>query len=408
MRGFRRLWLARVVSDAGDWLLMIALPVHVFALTGSTLATSAVFLAELLPALLLGSVAGVLVDRWDRRRTLVAVTCAQAVLLLPLLALDRPGRLWIAVLVAVGQSFLARLAGPAGFALLPTLVAAADLPRTNALLGLANALARLGGAPLGGLLYAAGGLPMVVGIDAVTFAAAAALAAAIRVPAAHRRQASEPAARPGLRASWVEGLQVVRGSRPVGTILAATALAQLAQGLFLVLIVVFVERSLHGGGTQIGLLRGVQAVGAVAGGVLLGALARRLRPTALFGYSLVALGVLSAVQWNLPAATTWITWYAVLFALSGLPAVALSAAVLTITQAEVPGSHLGRVAGLLDSTSAACNGLGVLLAGVLGGVLPPTGLLDAQAALMLAGGVLSLTLLGTAIHPDQPAPVRRL
>jgi hypothetical protein len=82
-------------------------------------------------------------------RTLTAggpTRIARAALLLPLLAPDRPGRLWTAVLVAVGQSFLARLAGPAGFALLPTLVAAADLPRTNALLGLANALVRLGGA----------------------------------------------------------------------------------------------------------------------------------------------------------------------------------------------------------------------------------------------------------------------
>jgi MFS family permease len=192
MRDFRLLWLARAVTAAGDWLLMIALPVHVLALTGSTLATSAVFLAELLPALLLGSVAGVLVDRWDRRRTLIAVNCAHAALLLPLLLLDRPGRLWLALAVAVLQSFLARLAGPAAFALLPTLVRAADLPRTNALLGLADAMARLGGAPLGGLVYAAGGLSGVVLIDASSFLAAAALAAAIRVGTAAGPATADP------------------------------------------------------------------------------------------------------------------------------------------------------------------------------------------------------------------------
>jgi MFS family permease len=215
---------------------------------------------------------------------------------------------------------------------------------------------------------------------------------------------AEAVPRTGLRAAWVDGLRLVRGNRPVGAILAATALGQLAQGLFLVLFVVFVERSLHGGGTEIGLLRGLQAVGAAAGGALLGVAARRLRPTALFGYSLVVLGLLSALQWNLPAASTWVVWYALLFALSGLPAVALSAAVLTIAQTEVPGSHLGRVAGLFESTSAACTGLGVLLAGLLGGVLPLTGLLDAQAALLLAGGVLGLALLGTGLRPA-PSPM---
>jgi Na+/melibiose symporter-like transporter len=420
MRDFRLLWLARAVTAAGDWLLMIALPVHVLALTGSTLATSAVFLAELLPALLLGSVAGVLVDRWDRRRTLIAVNCAHAALLLPLLLLDRPGRLWLALAVAVLQSFLARLAGPAAFALLPTLVRTADLPRTNALLGLADAMARLGGAPLGGLVYAAGGLSGVVLIDASSFLAAAALAAAIRVGTAAGPATADPVhaaadapveesplaeavPRTGLRAAWVDGLRLVRGNRPVGAVLAGNAIGQLAQGLFLVLFVVFVERSLHGGGTEIGLLRGLQAIGAAGGGALLGVAARRVRPSAQFGYGLVVIGLLSALQWNLPAASTWLGWYALTFALSGLPAVALSAGAMTIAQTEVPASHLGRVAGLFESTSAASMGLGVLLAGLLGDVLPLTGLLDAQAALLFAAGALSLALLGTGLSP-RPAP----
>ncbi len=83
---FARLWLGGLVSDLGDWMLLIGLPVFVFQLTGSALTTATVFVVETVPALLAGQVAGVLVDRVDRRRILIAGTLLQAILLLPLLA----------------------------------------------------------------------------------------------------------------------------------------------------------------------------------------------------------------------------------------------------------------------------------------------------------------------------------
>ena len=92
-RDFRRLWLAGLISDSGDWLLLVSLPILVFELTGSTLQTSVAFLVELAPAVLLGPFAGYLADRLDRRRLLVTVTVVQAVALLPLLAVHDRGDL---------------------------------------------------------------------------------------------------------------------------------------------------------------------------------------------------------------------------------------------------------------------------------------------------------------------------
>ena len=79
-RGFAFLWLAGLLSFAGDWVLRIALPIQVYALTGSTLATGGVVAANVGASLLVGAVAGVYVDRWDRRRTLVTGNLALAVL----------------------------------------------------------------------------------------------------------------------------------------------------------------------------------------------------------------------------------------------------------------------------------------------------------------------------------------
>ena len=76
-RGFALLWAGGLVSDLGDWTLLIGLPVFVFQLTGSALTTSTIFVAELIPALVVGQVGGVLVDRWDRRRILVGASVLQ-------------------------------------------------------------------------------------------------------------------------------------------------------------------------------------------------------------------------------------------------------------------------------------------------------------------------------------------
>ncbi len=85
-RDFSLLWFGGVLSVIGDLFLFIALPFFVYERTGSALATGAMFAAETLPRLLFGSVAGVFVDRWDRKRTMVLSDLSRALILLPLLA----------------------------------------------------------------------------------------------------------------------------------------------------------------------------------------------------------------------------------------------------------------------------------------------------------------------------------
>ena len=78
---FARLWCAGLISQAGDWVLLIGLPIYVYILTRSLLATSITFAAGIIPQIVLGSVAGVFVDRWNRRRTLVVANLLLAVAL---------------------------------------------------------------------------------------------------------------------------------------------------------------------------------------------------------------------------------------------------------------------------------------------------------------------------------------
>ena len=116
-RDFGLLWAGGLISETGDWFLLVGLPVWVLQVTGSSLVTATVFLVGLLPGLVVGPLAGVLVDRWDRRRTLVAVSLAQAAFLLPLLAVDGRHRLWVVYLVMAAEAALAQLNDPARNAL---------------------------------------------------------------------------------------------------------------------------------------------------------------------------------------------------------------------------------------------------------------------------------------------------
>src|SRR3954462_6081808 len=121
-RNFGLLWLGGLVSVAGDWVLIAALPYFVYQATGSRVGTAGMIAAELAPSVLLSSIAGVFVDRWDRRRLLVVTNVLQAATVLLLLAVPDLGWLWLVYVVAAGQSVLAAFAGPAEAALLPTLV----------------------------------------------------------------------------------------------------------------------------------------------------------------------------------------------------------------------------------------------------------------------------------------------
>ncbi len=90
-RRFGLLWLGGLISLTGNWVLMAGLPLAVYQLTDSTLATGGIFIATMIPRIVLGTVAGVFVDRWDRRKVLVVANLALALTLLPLLLVEVGG-----------------------------------------------------------------------------------------------------------------------------------------------------------------------------------------------------------------------------------------------------------------------------------------------------------------------------
>lgn len=399
-RDYALIWSAGLVSDTGDWLLMIALPLFAFGATGSALGASTVFLVELVPMLLLGTFLGVLVDRWDRRRTIIVTALLQALALLPLLVASAD-RMWIVYAVAAVEAVLGAVINPARQALVPSLVEPDQLARGNALIAVSDSIARLVGSPLGGIAFAAGGLPGVVVADAATFLVTAGLVAAMRrhpVPVAGEAEAPAIVAERRLLHEWAEGLRLIGRSGTLRTLAAIAALGSVSQGLFLVLFIVYVTQDLGAGDAGVGLLRGVQAIGGVLGGLLSGMLVRRLSPRMLVGGGYLVFGLLSLLTWNLAPFTTAIGVYAGLFIAMGIPAVATATGEITLVQTGTPPHALGRVIAAMTTVSGAAQGVGLLAGGLLAERFDVVAILDGQAALYLLCGVVAVL----ALRPPPP------
>src|SRR6478609_3698148 len=357
-RDFALIWTAGLVSDTGDWLLMIALPLFALSATGSALGASTVFLVELVPMLLLGSFLGVLVDRWDHRRTIVVVALLQGVLLLPLLAASAD-RMGIVYAVAAVEAVLGAIINPARQAMIPRLVGADQLARGNALIAVSET------------------------------AAAGAEADGDSGPA---KEPTAKAERRILR-EWTEGLALIARSATLRTIALIAGLGGVAQGLFLVLFLVYVTQNLGAGDTGAGIIRGVQAIGGVLGGLVAGLLARRLGPRSMIGGGYIVFGLLSLLTWNLAPFTTALWVYCGLFIAMGLPGVTTATGEITLVQTEVPARALGRVIAAMTTLDGAAQAVGLLLGGLLAASGDIVRILDVQASLYLLCGIIGIVAL---------------
>jgi MFS family permease len=266
-RNFSLLWFGGLISITGDWMLRIALPVFVFEMTSSTLATGIMFMVGTLPRLLFGSVAGVFVDRWDRQRTMIIVNLMLAVGLLPLLLVRSTEFLWIVYLVAFLQSMVSLFFGPAENALLPTLVDEKYLLTANSLNALNNNLARLIGPAVGGIVTLALGLSGVVLVDVVTFLLAALLISLIRQPqpeAPEPAKAVEPISLMAVWSDWLAGLRLVGQERLVAILFVTIAIIAVGEGILAVLFVPFVTAVLQGQAMELGWLMSPTTIAAVS------------------------------------------------------------------------------------------------------------------------------------------------
>ena len=405
-RNFALLWTAGLISIIGDWTLIIGLNVEVYRRTGSTLATAGILVSFLIPSILLGSIAGVFVDRWDRRRLMIVVNLLQAVAVLPLLLVDAAG-IWITYGVLLVSSALEQLFQPAEVALLPNLLEGGEslLVPANALSGLNRQLARIIGPVVGGIALAAGGLPAVTIIEAASFVIAAGLIAAIRAPHPSRAAVADPtdtdpstnpltdpvataeSAWRRLASEWRAGLAIVWRRPILRAVLVFVAVTQIGEGLTGTLFVPWVTDALHADAAGYGALISTQAIGGVLGALAIGRLGARIDAARLLATGATVFGLIDLVLFTYPAFVPIIAPAFIGIAIVGVPAAAIGAGLTTLQQTGAPDSHRGRVVGAIGAVGAISSLVGAVGAGVLGEVVPVIPLLIVQGGGYVVAGV---------------------
>ena len=387
IRDFRLLWTSSAISGIGSWLLVVAIPFHVFQLTGSTVATGLALALEALPALTIGPWAGVLLDRWDLSRAMWLADLVSAGAVALILFANTAHEVWIVYVAILIENLATTIFRPASRALLPTVVGTGnDLATANALSAFSGSVIRLAAPPLGALLLAGPGIEFVLITDIVSYVLSAAIISSIRVRP--RLQTQEPQ-RP------LEGFRYAGRSNVLRGLLIGNGVFLTANAGLTALLVPLMVNRLHAPGYTVGYL--ISGLGA---GYLLGA--------ALSTKALTWLGIrdlLAATQLATAAAffalvnAPSVPWVIVAAALVGIPGSVLLITTETTIQRVTPHHVLARVGALFFAVDSLTVILGALTAPLLTTIAGLPLALNMLAAFAVLAA--PATLLAVPGHPAQ-------
>jgi MFS transporter, DHA3 family, macrolide efflux protein len=372
---FRRLWLAQTISDLGDGLTNLALMLLALKLSGSPAAVAAILILLEVPQVTLGLAAGVFVDRWERRRVMLASDLLRALVVLGFVAVDSADLLWLLFVLAFAQASVGTFFSPARTALVASVLPAEELFAANSLGQLSRVLSTVLGASAAGLLVGLSGQYWpAFAFDAATFAVSVAMVSRVGARSRPVRTADSH----GLTGELGEGLGLI-GRSPVlvGTLLA-TATAMLGIRAVNVLWVPLFQADLHVPTTLFGAADLAQASAMILGAGIAVRLVASFGPTRIVTGSLAALGVAVAL---VAAVTSFWQVLLLLFAV-GWVVSPLQAAVTTIVQTSTTDELRGRTAAALGSVMSTANIASMGLAGIVAGGI------GVRGALALAGAVI--------------------
>jgi predicted MFS family arabinose efflux permease len=339
-RGFRWLLASALATNLGDGIALAAGPLLVASLTRDPLVVSFAVFATWLPPLVVGLFAGAVADRLDRRRIVIVVNLARAVVF-ALLAVSIAGGsvsigVVLAALLALGTA--ETFADVGSSSLLPRLVPRADLGLANARLQAAHlSLNSLVAPPIGAFLFAAG-MAIPFAIDAVCFAFGAVLIARMVVP-----PSPEPPREPTtIRADLAQGVRWLLHHPPMRTLALTIVAFNVTFGAAWSVLVLYADERLGMSAVGFGLITTATGIGGLAGSMAYGRLERRFR-----------LGDIMRVGLLIETVTHLV------LALTDSPAVALAMLVVfgahatiwgttaaTVRQRAVPDALMGRVTGV--------------------------------------------------------------
>ncbi|RIK36445.1 MAG: hypothetical protein DCC58_19245 [Chloroflexi bacterium] len=358
------LYAANLVSHFGGNLTYVAIPWFVLQTTGSASKTGMVAVATALPAIIVGMLGGLVVDRYGFKRTSILADILSGVTTasIPLLYHTVGLQFWpLLAIVCLGAVF--DIPGyTARASLLPDLarLAGVRLERANAASQTCLRIAQVLGPPAAGVLIALLGTSNVLWIDAATFGVSAAIVA-LAIP--NIRHTSEPRAKGQLAifSDLSEGLRFIRADQLILAAMVTFALgAMLAEPLYGVILPVYADQLL-GSALDLGIIYSALGIGSIAGNIVFATFSYRLPRR----FTLVSGWVVRAVSFWIFLLEPRLWTIVVMMVVNGLMFEPTNAIFQTLMQERIPAAMRGRVLGAFTTFAFGAMPLGLLAYGAL-------------------------------------------
>jgi MFS family permease len=371
-RNFRLLAIGQAISNIGDFVYSTTLLIWVYVLTHSAAAVSGVLIAQYLPVFLLGPIAGVFVDRWDRRQTMVISDVTRAIIaLLPLVVpifLRLPAIYTSVFLISAFSRFFM----PARAGIMQVIVADEQQPQAASISQATFALSFIIGPAIASPLYFAVGPIVACIINAASFLISAISVRAIR--------ASKEALHPYLKSDTqrstngvkavlrelIAGLQFVVQTRVLLIVVILALIAMLGAGALNALDVIFVNQRLHVSTSLYGPLLAIGGLGTLLGAIGAGFVAKRIKPRHILAGSVFLLGLFLIVY----AFQTQYALALIVMFITGIPQGGIDVGFMPLLLGATPRRLIGRVQSVIETAMFGSSLVSIGLAGYFGQFIP--------------------------------------
>jgi MFS family permease len=395
-RNFAALWAGQTISTLGDSLTSLTLIILINHLTHSAAMVALLAVVIAIPDIAVSLFAGAYVDRFNRKRIMLASDFIRAVLLGLLAVTAIHPQVGLIFAIAFLQAAVGTFFNPARAAIMQVTVPAGEMLRANSLMQTTMVIAQLAGTSAAGVLVGlTGSYWLAFGIDGLTFIASFTLTAVLRAAGQYAPPGTPPAS--ALR-SVAEGLRVVRRNRVLLGLLMTFAALSFTLSPMAVLITPYAINVLHIHTVWLGVIQSGDTVGNIVGAVIIAILATRLRPPTAVTTGMI---LLAAVVASVSLASNVPELVAIFFAF-GLVTVALQASMGALTQTTVDNAFVGRFMGLMGTIPATSSVLSIALAGSLASLIGVRTVLVGLAVVLTLASLLASRLLKSP-RPSGPA-----
>jgi predicted MFS family arabinose efflux permease len=303
-RNFRRLWLAQIISEIGDWFYTLSIYTLLLQLTGHASSVALALVLQVLPQTFIGPTAGVVNDRLRRKHVMIAADLVRFAVVLAMLLVRSSSTVWLVYPLLLAETIMAAFFEPARNSVIPNIAARDDVLIANTLSSATWSVNLLIGASVGGLVAAFFGRDAVFVLNALSFLASAVLISGMRFAEPHAELASPLRPRDLVDFSPVlEGIRYIRSHRTLlPTVFAKAGELMIGPSWVIFTVLGAHEFAVHwrnidpARGAMLGMsiLLGGRGIGALFGPIIsarwAGRSDRRLQLGILFGYLTIAAG----------------------------------------------------------------------------------------------------------------------